>query len=120
MLLFFNYYVAIGRTMIPRYFRTIFESGCGELYFNLRLNHEYFHHPSLTLESESTTMTMNMVRAIPTTIVVEGRLTLHFAIDDLMRIRSWVFLIRSHREMIMRSMLGIQVSYGFNLFIFGN
>ncbi|CAH8544452.1 unnamed protein product [Heterobilharzia americana] len=98
----------IGRTLIPRYFRSIFESGCGELYYNLRLNHEYFHHPILTLDSESATMTMTMVRSIPVTVVVEGRLTLDFAFDDLMRIRSWIFLIRTHREMIMRSMLGIQ------------
>lgn len=98
----------IGRTLIPRYFRSIFESGCGELYYNLRLNHEYFHHPSLTLDSESATMTMNMVRSIPATVVLEGRLTLDFAFDDLMRIRAWIFMIRSHREMIMRSMLGIQ------------
>lgn len=102
--------LAIGRTLIPRYFRSIFESGCGELYYNLRLNHEYFHHPILTLDSESATMTMTMVRSIPVTVVVEGRLTLDFAFDDLMRIRSWIFLIRTHREMIMRSMLGIQVS----------
>uniref|UniRef100_A0A183ASQ4 LID domain-containing protein n=1 Tax=Echinostoma caproni TaxID=27848 RepID=A0A183ASQ4_9TREM len=98
----------IGRALIPRYFRSIFESGCGELYYNLRLNHEYFHHPSLTLNSESATMTMNMVRSIPATIVVEGRFTLEFTFDELMRIRSWYFHIRSHREMIMRSMLGIQ------------
>ncbi|CAL8068722.1 unnamed protein product [Calicophoron daubneyi] len=62
----------------------------------------------LTLDSESATMTMNMVRSVPTTVVVEGRLTLEFAFDEFMRIRSWIFLIRSHREMIMRSMLGIQ------------
>ncbi|VDP99342.1 unnamed protein product [Trichobilharzia regenti] len=89
----------IGRTLIPRYFRSIFESGCGELYYNLRLNHEYFHHPILTLDSESATMTMTMVRSIPVTVVVEGRLTLDFAFDDLMRIRSWIFLIRTDIRM---------------------
>lgn len=98
----------IGRTLIPRYFRSIFESGCGELHYILRLNHEYIHHSSLTLDSEAATMTMNMIRAIPATVVVEGRLNLEFVPDELLRIRSWIFLIRSHREMIMRSMLGIQ------------
>ncbi|CAH8537482.1 unnamed protein product [Dicrocoelium dendriticum] len=98
----------IGRTLIPRYFRSIFESGCGELHYILRLNHEYIHHSSLTLDSEAATMTMNMIRSIPATVVVEGRLNLEFVPDELLRIRSWIFLIRSHREMIMRSMLGIQ------------
>lgn len=98
----------IGRTLIPRYFRSIFESGCGELYFNLRLNHEYFHHTSLTLVSTAATMTMNMIRGIPATVIIEGRLTLEFALDEMMRIRSWIFQIHSHQEMINRSMLGFQ------------
>ncbi|KAF6777474.1 hypothetical protein AHF37_03071 [Paragonimus kellicotti] len=98
----------IGRTLIPRYFRSIFDSGCGELHFNLRLSHEYFHHSSLTLDSETATMTMNMMRGIPATVVVEGRLTLEFSLDEFMRMRSWIFQIRAPQELIMRSMLSIQ------------
>ncbi|VDD82117.1 unnamed protein product [Mesocestoides corti] len=98
----------IGRTLIPRYFRSIFESGCSELYFNLRHTRESFHNPILTLDSECANMVMNMIRPFPTTVVVEAQFSLGFTLDELMRIRTWTFQIRSHRELIMRSMLGIQ------------
>lgn len=54
-------------------------------------------------------MVMNVVRPLPSTIIVEAQFTLGFTLDEFMRIRSWTFQIRSHRELIMRSMLGIQV-----------
>lgn len=43
-------------------------------------------------------------------VATEGRLTLEFTFDDLMRIRMWHFAIRHHYEMIPRSLLpAIQV-----------
>ena len=48
----------------------------------------------------------------PTQIITEGRLLLEFTFDDLMRIRSWHFAIRQHRELIPRSVIGMQVGAG--------
>nr|CDS30511.1 LIM binding protein [Hymenolepis microstoma] len=99
---------SIGRTLIPRYFRSIIESGCNELYFNLRHTRESFHSPFLTLESDNANMVMSMTRPIPAHVIVDAQFTLGFTIDELMRIRTWTFQIRSHRELILRSMLGVQ------------
>ncbi|KAL5112802.1 LIM domain-binding protein 2 [Taenia crassiceps] len=98
----------IGRTLIPRYFRSIFESGCNELYFNLRHTRESFHNSMLTLESDCASMVMNMARPFPATVFVDAQFTLGFTLDELMRIRNWTFQIRSHRELIVRSVLGVQ------------
>lgn len=43
-------------------------------------------------------------------VITEGRLILEFTFDDLMRIRSWHFAIRQHRELIPRSVIALQVS----------
>lgn len=99
----------IGRTLIPRYFRSIFESGCNELYFTLRHTRESFHNSMLTLESDCASMVMNMARPFPSTVFVDAQFTLGFTLDELMRIRNWTFQIRSHRELIVRSVLGVQV-----------
>ena len=42
-------------------------------------------------------------------VVTEGRLVLEFTFDDLMRIRSWHFAVRQHRELIPRSVIAMQV-----------
>lgn len=44
-------------------------------------------------------------------VVTEGRLILEFTFDDLMRIRSWHFQVRQHRELIPRSVIAMQVGY---------
>ena len=41
----------------------------------------------------------------------EGRLIVEFNFDDLLRIRSWHFAIRNHRELIPRSVIAMQVKY---------
>lgn len=41
-------------------------------------------------------------------MVTEGRLVLEFTFDDLMRIRSWHFATRQHRELIPRSVIAMQ------------
>ena len=38
----------------------------------------------------------------------EGRLIVEFTFDDIMRIRSWHFAVRNHRELIPRSILAMQ------------
>ena len=45
----------------------------------------------------------------------EGRLIVEFNFDDLMRIRSWHFAIRNHRELIPRSVIAMQVNTGLSL-----
>lgn len=47
---------AIGRTLIPRYFRSIFEGGVTELYFHMKHTKESFHNTSITLDCEQCTM----------------------------------------------------------------
>ena len=42
----------------------------------------------------------------------EGRLIVEFTFDDMMRIRSWHFSVRTHRELIPRSVLGMQQDPG--------
>lgn len=47
---------AIGRTLIPRYFRSIFDGGVTDLYYTLKHPRESFHNTSITLECECCTM----------------------------------------------------------------
>ena len=42
-------------------------------------------------------------------VYTEGRLIVEFNFDDLLRIRSWHFAIRNHRELIPRSVIAMQV-----------
>lgn len=46
---------------------------------------------------------------------MEGRLYLEFMFDDMMRIKTWHFSIRQHRELIPRSILAMHVSCAQNL-----
>lgn len=39
-------------------------------------------------------------------VCTEGRLILEFTFDDLMRIKSWHLSVRTHRELIPRSVVG--------------
>ncbi len=41
-------------------------------------------------------------------VYTEGRLIVEFTFDDMMRIRSWHFAVRSHRELIPRNILAMQ------------
>ena len=55
---FFFLSPAIGRNLIPRYFRSIFEGGVKELYYHLVQPKESFHNSTstITLDCENTTM----------------------------------------------------------------
>ncbi|CAG0917381.1 unnamed protein product [Notodromas monacha] len=46
----------IGRTLIPRYFRSLFEGGVTDVYFHLRHPKESFHNPTITLDCDQCTM----------------------------------------------------------------
>ncbi|XP_066587216.1 LIM domain-binding protein 2-like isoform X2 [Prorops nasuta] len=96
----------IGRTLIPRYFRSIFEGGVTELYYNMKHPKESFHTTSITLDCEHCVMVTHHRRPMYAKVCTEGRLILEFTFDDLMRIKSWHMSVRSHRELVPRSMVG--------------
>ncbi|XP_038065052.1 LIM domain-binding protein 2-like isoform X3 [Patiria miniata] len=99
---------AIGRTLIPRYFRTVFEGGVTDLYYLLKHPKESFHNTTITLDCDQTTMVTHHGKPMFTKVCTEGRLVVEFTFDDLMRIRSWHFAIRQHRELIPRSVVAMQ------------
>lgn len=141
--------IAIGRTLIPRYFRSVFEGGVTDLSFHLKHPKETFQTSHLTLDCELATMIthhgkiafnkvrwsvllfstnklsivqmnqydpqqikdqMQMMQNKDNSVIVctEGRLTLDFAFDDMMRIKSWHFATRQHQELISRSIVALQ------------
>ena len=51
-----NFFAAIGRTLIPRYFRTIFEGGVTDLYYILKHPKESFHQTTITLDCDQALM----------------------------------------------------------------
>ncbi|XP_070503416.1 LIM domain-binding protein 2 isoform X4 [Chironomus tepperi] len=99
----------IGRTLIPRYFRSIFEGGVTELYYNLKHSKESFHNTSITLDCEQCTMVTHHTKPIYTKVCTEGRLVLEFTFDDLMRIKTWHMAVRAHRELLPRNIVGMHI-----------
>lgn len=97
----------IGRTLIPRYFRSIFEGGVTELYYSLKHPKESFHNTSITLDCDQCTMVTHHGKPMYTKVCTDGRLILEFTFDDLMRIKSWHFAVRAHRELIPRSVVAM-------------
>ncbi|MEQ2212787.1 LIM domain-binding protein 2, partial [Xenoophorus captivus] len=100
---------AIGRTLIPRYFSTVFEGGVTELHYILKHSKESFHNSCITLDCDQCTMVTQHGKPMFTKVCTEGRLILEFAFDDLMRIKTWHFTIRQYRELIPRSILAMHV-----------
>ncbi|XP_023218855.1 LIM domain-binding protein 2-like isoform X3 [Centruroides sculpturatus] len=121
----------IGRTLIPRYFRSIFEGGVTDLSFNLKHPKESFHNTTITLDCDQCTMITShgkplynkgilggpypsdplkeqFVKDSAVVVCTEGRLILEFTFDDLMRIKSWHFATRQHRELISRGLIAMQ------------
>ncbi|KAK7109870.1 LIM domain-binding protein 2-like isoform X3 [Littorina saxatilis] len=98
----------IGRTLIPRYFRSIFEGGVTDLHYVLKHSKESFHNTTINLDCEQAAMVTQHGKPMFPYVITEGRLLLEFTFDDLMRIRSWHFAIRQHRELIPRSVIGMQ------------
>ena len=49
-------FTAIGRTLIPRYFRSIFEGGVTDMQIVMKFPKESLHSPTVTLDSEQTTI----------------------------------------------------------------
>lgn len=120
----------IGRTLIPRYFRSIFEGDVTDLYFSLKHPKESFHNTTITLDCDQCTMVAHhgkpmynkmlggqypnelmkeqIAKDNAVVVCTEGRLVLEFTFDDLMRIKSWHFATRQHRELVPRSLIALQ------------
>ncbi|CAL1674251.1 unnamed protein product [Lasius platythorax] len=99
---------SIGRTLIPRYFRSIFDGGVTELYYTLKNQKESFHNTSITLDCDQCTMVTQYGKPMYTKVLTEGRLILEFTFDDLMRIKSWHMSVRTHRELVPKSVINMQ------------
>ncbi|KAJ8248102.1 hypothetical protein GJAV_G00238330 [Gymnothorax javanicus] len=70
----------IGRTLIPRYFRSIFEGGATELYYILKHPKETFHSNFVSLDCDQCTMVTQNGKPMFTQVCVEGRLYLELII----------------------------------------
>jgi len=98
----------IGRTLIPRFFRSIFEGGVTDLHWELRHAKESVHAATVSLDCDQATMVTQHGKPMFTKVYTEGRLIVEFNFDDLMRIRTWHFAIRNHRELVPRSVIAMQ------------
>ncbi|RXM28540.1 LIM domain-binding protein 2 [Acipenser ruthenus] len=98
---------SIGRTLIPRYFSTVFEGGVTDLYYILKHSKESFQNSSITVDCDQCTMVTQHGKPMFTKVCTEGRLILEFTFDDLMRIKAWHFTIRQYRELVPRSILAM-------------
>lgn len=96
----------IGRTLIPRFFRSIYEGGVSDLYFQLKHAKESFHNTSITLDCDQCTVITQHGKPFFTKVCADARLILEFIYDDYMRIKSWHMTIKGHRELIPRSVIG--------------
>uniref|UniRef100_A0A8C5LML0 LIM domain binding 2 n=1 Tax=Leptobrachium leishanense TaxID=445787 RepID=A0A8C5LML0_9ANUR len=99
----------IGRTLIPRYFSTVYEGGVTDLYYILKHAKEAYHNSSITVDCDQCTMVTQHGKPMFTKVCTEGRLILEFTFDDLMRIKTWHFTIRQYRELVPRSILAMHL-----------
>ena len=51
---------------------------------------------------------MQMNKDISVVVCTEGRLTLEFTFDDMIRIKSWHFTTRHHQELVPRGLIAFQ------------
>lgn len=61
---------------------------------------EAFHSNFVSLDCDQGSMVTQHGKPMFTQVCVEGRLYLEFMFDDMMRIKTWHFSIRQHRELI--------------------
>lgn len=74
-------------------------------------SHRYqMHDVAVTLIAATGPVTSNLYLSAVVQVCVEGRLYLEFMFDDMMRIKTWHFSIRQHREVLPRSILAMHVS----------
>lgn len=94
----------IGRTLIPRFFRSFYTGGVTSLSFLPSRSKEMLNHAThtVTLECPQTTMVSQHIKPIPTRVITDGHLMVEFTFDQMSRIRLFSFDIRGHCELILR------------------
>jgi hypothetical protein len=97
----------IGRVLIPRFFRTLFDDDVSEVYFLFKQTKEIFHHPTISIDCEQGSLITCFGKPSFIKVCTEGYFNIEFTFDDLMRIKSWHFSIKHHRELIPRSVVAI-------------
>jgi len=116
----------ISRTLIPRFFRSIYEGGVTDLHFNLSrggvtqvITPNIKAEPTnvVIFESDLCTMTTKYGKPMYAIIFTEGHFSIEFGSEDMVnpgqgvpsiRIRNWVFSIKRHQELVPRSTIAIQ------------
>lgn len=111
----------IGRTLIPRFFRSYFAGGVIDLSIKLRNTRELTHNSSMiTLECDQADITTKNIfhypaANMPMCVIVhtEGRLSLDFVSNsyDTLLIKSWRFYTNQYREYIDRSAAGLSNAF---------
>ena len=122
----------ISRTLIPRFFRSIYEGGVTDLNFNLSRggttnilgppkvdsNNPALSSTLLVFESDICTMTTKYGKPMYAIIFTEGHLLVEFSQQNeqpqfqvnepSVKMRNWIFTIRRHQELVPRSTIAIQ------------
>eukprot|EP00794_Sanderia_malayensis_P005278 gene5278-5945_t len=96
---------SIGRTLIPRYFRSLFEGGVSSLFYHLEQPKESFQESAVTLDYEKMAMVTSFGKPVTTKVFTEGHLSVEFTLDNLLRIRHWLFDIKHYEEMVPRAVV---------------
>ena len=64
---------AVGRTLIPRFFRSIFEGGVTDLHWELRHSKESFHQAVVSLDCDQATMVTQHGKPMFTKVRVKAK-----------------------------------------------
>lgn len=94
----------IGRRLIPRYFRSLFEDGVTDGYFVPRMTKETYLNGAtgsyLHAECDMASLVTTHTKPVYGVVTTDGRLTLEFTFEEQMRIKHWHFVIRGAHELI--------------------
>ena len=95
---------SLGRTLIPRFFKTMFEDGVVDMSFVLIHPKDYHNSAAncIALESDLAHMITHHIKPLPTKVYAEGKFTAEFCPNEFMRLRSLHFAIRNNIEFIPR------------------
>ena len=88
--------VQIGRKLIPRYFRSLFDDGVTDCYIVPRMTKESYCGSVIMAECEMASLVSTHTKPFYCIVSADGRLTLDFTFEEQMRIKNWHFLIRGY------------------------
>jgi len=84
----------IGRKLIPRYFRSLFDDGVTDCYIVPRMTKESYCGTVIMAECEMASLVSTHTKPFYCIVSADGRLTLDFTFEEQMRIKNWHFFIR--------------------------